>query len=173
MRLSTSIREAATSSRSPSRLRAVAPQFASSIGRVIGLRLRRSTAAQRVPPVVAAHAALVALANYLAWWLRFDGAVPPELAGTMVQTLPWLLVIRLVTFAPFGLYGGLWRYTGVWDLSRMLLGVFTSTLLLYLIVFQRLGPAAYPRSVIIIDSLLLVGFLCGVRLLWRLLPGAI
>jgi FlaA1/EpsC-like NDP-sugar epimerase len=145
----------------------------SSIGRSIGLRLREASAAGRVPFVLASHAVLIVLANYLAWSLRFDGTVPPEFVVTMVGTLPWLLGIRLATFVPFGLYGGLWRYTGVWDLWRILLAVFTSSLLLYVLVVQRLGPAVYPRSIGIIDSVLLVCFLGGVRLIWRLLPGAI
>src|SRR4051812_2672995 len=147
--------------------------FIASIIRVIGLRARETTTAGRLPLVVASHAALVVLANFLAWSLRFDAAVPPELARTMVRTVPWLLAIRLVTFVPFGLYGGLWRYTGIWDLWRMLLAVFTSSLLLFVFVLQRLGPAAYPRSIVIIDSVLLVCFLVGVRLLRRLLPRAV
>ena len=114
--------------------------------------------------------ALIPTATYLAFWLRFDGEIPPQYLVAYIQTLPWLLAIRGLTFLPFGLYGGLWRYTGVWDLSRIVLAVFTSSLLLHVLVYRELGPAVYPRSIVIIDSLLLVCFLGGVRLLWRVVP---
>ena len=81
-------------------------------------------------------------------------------------------------FCRSGLYGGLWRYTGVWDLSRIVLAVFTSSVLLQVIVYHELGPGLYPRSIVIIDSLLLVCFLGGARLLcrvvlWRVVPSLI
>ena len=75
--------------------------------------------------------------------------------------LPWLVVIRGLTFIPFRLYGGLWRYTGIWDLSRIVLAVFASSFALHLLVYRPLGPALYPRSLVIIDTLLLVSFLGG------------
>ena len=112
------------------------------------------------------------MASYLACWLRFDGDIPPRLAGTYLQLLPWVLVIRGLVFAPFGLYGGLWRYTSIWDLSRIVLGVLTSSLALYLLVYRDLGPAGFPQSIVIIDSVLLISFLGGVRLLRRVVQGA-
>jgi len=117
--------------------------------------------------------ALIPTATYLAFWLRFDGDILPEYLVAYVQTLPWLLAIRGLTFLPFGLYGGLWRYTGIWDLSRIVLAVFTSSVLLHLFVYREIGPGAYPRSIVFIDSLLLVCFLGGARLLWRVGPSLI
>ena len=114
--------------------------------------------------------AFIPTAAYLAFSLRFDGNIPPEYLVAYAQTLPWLLAIRGLTFLPFGLYGGLWRYTGVWDLSRIVFAVFMSSLLLHVVVYRELGPAVYPRSIVIIDSLLLVCFLGGARLLWRVVP---
>lgn len=135
--------------------------------------LRTAMIARRFPLVVATHSALIIIASYFACWLRFDGDIPPALIATYVQTLPWLLAIRGLTFIPFGLYGGLWRYTGVWDLSRIVTAVVASSVALHLLIYRNLGPAGYPRSLVIIDSLLLVSFLGGVRLLWRVVPGAI
>ena len=83
-----------------------------------------------------------------------------------------MLVIRGLIFVPFGLYGGLWRYTGVWDLSRIVLAVITSSVVLFLLVYQPLGPAGYPRSIVIVESLLLISFLGGVRLIRRIVQAA-
>jgi FlaA1/EpsC-like NDP-sugar epimerase len=133
-------------------------------------RLRTLSRIKRLALVGILHLAIIPTATYLAFWLRFDGSIPPEYLMTFAQTLPWLFAVRGLTFVPFGLYGGLWRYTGVWDLSRIVLAVFTSSSLLYLLVYRQLGPSAYPRSIVAIDSLLLVFFLGGARLLWRVVP---
>jgi FlaA1/EpsC-like NDP-sugar epimerase len=112
-------------------------------------------------------------ASYLACWLRFDGEVPSAVFATFLQLLPWLVIVRGLVFLLFGLYGGLWRYTSIWDLSRILLAVFTSTVIMYPLVYRGLSPSVYPRSVPILDAILLVCFLGGVRLLWRVVPSVI
>src|SRR5512140_3409809 len=84
--------------------------------------------------VIAIHLVLIAGANYAAFWLRFDGEIPSEEASYAWRMLPWLLVIRLTTFIPFGWYQGLWRYTGVWDLRNIIFAVLTSTLAFYALV---------------------------------------
>jgi FlaA1/EpsC-like NDP-sugar epimerase len=129
---------------------------------------------RRLPLVVLAHVVLIPIANYGAFWLRFDGAIPDRYVATFVDTIPWLIAVRALTFIPFGLYAGLWRYTGIWDLSRIVGAVGTSSLLFYLLLLYRgFGPAVYPRGVVIIDTLLLICSLSGLRLTRRMLPHLI
>ena len=124
------------------------------------VHLRAVVVARRFPLIVLIHGTLMVAASYLALWLRFDGAIPQQLVSAYVQSLPELLLIRGMTFMAMGLGGGLWRYAGVWDLSRIFLATLTSSLALYLFIYAPLGPAGYPRSIVIIDSALL-GTACG------------
>lgn len=123
---------------------------------------------RRYVAVCAVHSFFIGLATYLAIWLRFDGLIPPHVLDNYWRTLPWALVIRGVTFVPFGLYQGLWRYTGIFDLTRLVLAVFTSSLLMFGLVYQPIGPHGLPRSIVIIESILLISFLGGARLLRRI-----
>src|SRR5215813_9575037 len=93
----------------------------------------------RRPLIVVLHVLLVVLAQYLAFCLRFDGDIPQDEWAQMVQALPWLVIIRGLIFVPFGLYQGLWRYSSIWDLSNIILGVFTSTILFYWVVTWELA----------------------------------
>jgi FlaA1/EpsC-like NDP-sugar epimerase len=132
----------------------------------------RSAVIRRAPSIMG-HAVLCVAASYLACWLRFDGDIPPTLIAAYLATLPWLLLVRGLIFVAFGLYSGLWRYTSVWDLTRIVTAVGTSSVLLYLFLYWPLGPGIFPRSIVIIDSMLLVCFLGGVRLLWRVVPSVL
>jgi FlaA1/EpsC-like NDP-sugar epimerase len=127
----------------------------------------------RRPLVFAIHVALILLSNYLAFWLRFDGAIPSEVKGLWWQIIPWLVLIRGATFIPFQLYQGLWRYTGIWDLRNIIAAVSISTLLFFGLIYWGFGFAEYPRSIFVMDSLLLIFFMGGVRLVRRLYHGMI
>ena len=125
----------------------------------------------RRPLVVGFHIVLIALANYLAFWIRFDGVIPDQELALMVEMIPWLIVIRGLTFVPLQLYKGLWRYTGIWDLRNVIIGVIGSTLVFYIVVRWDYGLQNYPWSIFIIDSLLLIFFMGGSRLARRLYSG--
>jgi FlaA1/EpsC-like NDP-sugar epimerase len=117
---------------------------------------------------VGAQLVLVALANRVAFWLRFDGAEPAFALNAFAQMLPWLLAIRGLTFLPFGLYQGLWKYASIFDLEAILGSVTVSTLLFAAVVYSPLGPDVYPRSILVIDAVLLVLLLGGLRLARRI-----
>ncbi|MGE0821973.1 MAG: polysaccharide biosynthesis protein [Candidatus Binatia bacterium] len=132
------------------------------------LRYRRTILRYRRPLIVGLHALLVVLANYLAFLLRFDGDIPAYEYPLMTQMWPWLMVVRGLMFVPFHIYQGLWRYTGLWDLRNIITSVLLSSLGFYLLVHWWLGLVEYPRSVFAIDTLILICFLGGARLPWRL-----
>ena len=122
----------------------------------------------RRPLIVGFHIVLIGLANYLAFWIRFDGVIPNEELALMIRMIPWLIVIRGLMFVPLQLYQGLWRYTGIWDLRNVIVGVIGSTMVFFLVVRWGYGLKSYPLSIFIIDSLLLIFFIGGSRLARRL-----
>lgn len=125
------------------------------------LRMRRAIS-------IAIHAVLIALAHLGAFWLRFDSDVPEDYWALARAMLPAVLAIRLAVFYPLRLFEGLWKYTGVWDLRNIVLGVFGSTLLVFAAASQFAPEPGYPRSIYMIDSLLLVCMLGGVRMSRRI-----
>nr|MBA3612539.1 polysaccharide biosynthesis protein [Nitrospirales bacterium] len=122
----------------------------------------------RRPIIITLDLALIVLAYYLAFWLRFDGHIPADSRDLFFKTLPGLLVIRGIAFMIFRLNEGLWRYISIWDLKKITGGVLAGTTVFYGVVEWGFGIAGYPRSIFIIDSILLVGFLCGIRLAVRI-----
>ncbi len=117
---------------------------------------------------IAAQLGVVVLSNRLAFMLRFDGDLPDRANEAFWLSLPWLVAIRAVTFIPFKLYEGLWRYTSIYDLRAIAGGVCASSLAFFLFTQTPLGPAMYPRSVFVVDALLVTLLLGGVRMGRRL-----
>src|SRR2546423_10600591 len=84
---------------------------------------------------VGVDAGLLALAYYLAYVLRFDGAIPKRydtlLADTIVVTVP----MKLVIFAMFGLYSKLWRFVDQKDFESVLKAVVVSSVGMIAVLF--------------------------------------
>lgn len=112
------------------------------------------------------HLGMAVVSNYIAFAVRFDGAIPHRYQQLWVNSIGALLVARGAMFVVFRLYEGLWRYTSVHDLINILLGVGISSLL-FMGFIEQMGLTSYPRSILLIDALLLTGFAAGVRLAAR------
>jgi FlaA1/EpsC-like NDP-sugar epimerase len=125
----------------------------------------------RRPLIILLQLSLVVLANYLAFWLRFDGEIPTSQVELFVRMLPWLIAIRGLTFIPCRLYEGLWYYTSLWDLRNIGAGILASTIVFYGLIHWGLATPEYPRSIFIVDAILLGLFLTAIRLTRRIYRG--
>ncbi|MET0122956.1 MAG: nucleoside-diphosphate sugar epimerase/dehydratase [Candidatus Thiodiazotropha sp. 6PLUC9] len=121
--------------------------------------------------VALAHDVLmVPFAWFLAFWFRYNlEVVPVSFYADALQALLFILPVQLAAFLLFGLYRGIWRFASLPDIMRILKAVLVGTVVgvALLFVFTRAGGV--PRSVPVIYAILLVMFLSGPRLIYRLL----
>ncbi|MBW2708658.1 MAG: polysaccharide biosynthesis protein [Deltaproteobacteria bacterium] len=118
-------------------------------------------------------AVLVGLAYYLAYYLRFDGDVRAGEFANWANTVVWIVPLKLVCFFFFGLYKGMWRYTGIYDLENLIKACVISSGIIVFILVLKVRFVGFPRSIFAIDLLLTFLFMSGVRVGIRLFltPG--
>jgi FlaA1/EpsC-like NDP-sugar epimerase len=112
---------------------------------------------------------LVVAAYFLAYLLRFEGVIPPQEWMSFKVTAPYFLVLKLIAFLSFGLYKGMWRYTGLVDLLSVLKASFASSAIIIVIALLLYRFQGFPRSVFILDWILTFFFVGGIRIVLRLL----
>jgi FlaA1/EpsC-like NDP-sugar epimerase len=116
-----------------------------------------------------ADAGLIALAWYLAFALRFDQGVPRYYDTLFRRTILIVVAIKLVVFVLFRFYDRWWRYVSIRDMWSAVRGVTAASLVASLTVyfFSPVAQVRLPRSVAVMDWLLLLGLIAGTRLLAR------
>ena len=102
-----------------------------------------------------------------AYLLRFNFDIPEEFSVSMLQSLNWVVTLQASVFIGFGLYRGVWRFASVSDLQRIFLAVASATALLTAALFMLQIEITIPRSVIILDPLLLILMMGGSRFVYR------
>jgi FlaA1/EpsC-like NDP-sugar epimerase len=106
---------------------------------------------------------LVALAWWLAFWLRFNFALPGEHETMMLQAMPLPLMAFACSLGVWGVYRHIWRYTGVAELLRLVYGVVLAGLTVTA-TLQLLRVPNFPRTVMLLHPLLCLVMLGGVRI---------
>jgi FlaA1/EpsC-like NDP-sugar epimerase len=122
---------------------------------------------------VAADGALVALAYFLAFQLRFlddPNGLPHRYEVLFAQSVGFVVVGKLVVFAAFGLYQKWWRYVSGRDFLLIVRAVAVASAIL-VVVFAVVKPFdhALPRSVEVTDFVLTMLLIAGARLAVRLI----
>ena len=90
----------------------------------------------------------------------------------------WFIVaMKFFVFRHYGLYRGWWRYVGMRDLFAALKATWVSTALFLGFVYLMRAVGGYmldkpllqgwPRSIFLLDLMLTIGMVCGVRILVR------
>lgn len=116
------------------------------------------------------HLLGVVLTFWFAFLLRFDGTIPLEFFKVFLHTAPVLLLISLSSFLIFRLFSDVWSYFSVDDLVRM--GISVTVIIAvfaFIIYFPQRNDSIVPRSVIVLEYILLNIWLAGGRLVIRYL----
>jgi len=121
---------------------------------------------------LSADGILVALAYYLAFRLRFldQSDLPHRYWVLFIQSVGFVILLKLIVFYAFGMYQKWWRYVSGRDFLQIVRAVTVASAIL-VVAFTVLRPFAHnlPRSVAVMDFLLALMLLTGARLAVRLI----
>ena len=111
---------------------------------------------------------MVPLAWFCAYWLRFNlDSIPEEFFRQALLLLPIVWIMQGVAFWYFGLYRGIWRFASIPDLMRIIKAVTAGVVVAATVSFILTRLLNVPRSVFVLDGILLVLLLGGPRFLYR------
>ena len=123
----------------------------------------------RRPLIIITHLGLIIISYIFSFYLRFEFKLSSEYPPLILRTLPLLILIKMSIFYYFGLFSGLWRYVSMSDLLQIIKANTLSTIIFIIgirVIYTFIG---YPRSVFIIDWLICMGLVSGIRFFTRLL----
>ena len=111
---------------------------------------------------------LIILAYWSSYAIKFGPFSASPAWNLFIRTLPVLVFVKMSAFLAMGVYRGLWRYTSIDDLIVFAKAVCISSIggvLAILFVFRFEG---FSRTVFLIDAVLMLLFLGGSRMAFRL-----
>ena len=117
--------------------------------------------------LAAIHDVLVAIfAWFMAYELRFNFSIPADFWQSFYTIAIIAIPTQMVLFVRFGLYKGVWRFASIPDLKRIVLATLLSAVLVTaLLSLTRL--VVVPRSVLLLNPLLLILLMGGSRFAYR------
>ncbi|MBN1640886.1 MAG: hypothetical protein JXA09_06600, partial [Anaerolineae bacterium] len=132
------------------------------------MRLPRPPTVIRNRYFLAGDVALTAMAALLGFAIRLDVPALWSYLPVCVRFIALALAIKIPLYYLFGLYRRYWRYASVPEMLLVLAATTVSSGVLALAVFiglflPRAGFAGFPRSALIIDWLLSVVCVGGIR----------
>ena len=118
--------------------------------------------------MVLGDAVLIFSAYFLSYYLRFDGQIPQRELTNFMQTIIWIVPLKLACLGFFNLYKGMWRYTSIHTLANLIKACVTSSAIIIVLLLITVRFVGFPRSVFFIDVILTFLFLALSRVVVRL-----
>ena len=117
--------------------------------------------------LAAIHDVLVAIfAWFMAYQLRFNFSIPADFWQSFYVMTLIAIPIQMVLFVRFGLYKGVWRFASIPDLKRIVLAALLSAVVVTALL-SMIKVAFVPRSVLLLNPLLLILLMGGSRFAYR------
>lgn len=113
--------------------------------------------------------ALIASSLYLAFLLRFDFTLSSAEMTHLLQGLAVFLVVKPMLFTTTGMHRNIWHYASLHDVFEIAKSVFFASAVSGLLVIILWGHGSLPRSVFILDGMILFILITMSRLLCRMI----
>lgn len=113
--------------------------------------------------ILAGDISFIIIAFFAAHLLRFEGSIPPDYLASLKRLLPVIIIVKIGVFFFFKLYAGMWRYASLVDLFNVVKASISSSLIIILFVLFVYRFEGYSRSVFLIDWILTLFLIGGIR----------
>ena len=117
----------------------------------------------------------IIVAVWLSFSLRFDTVDSFQFFKSLDVYLPLVLIVRPILFHFFGLYSRLWRYATVREITDVVAGVVTGSIVISFVMLGVIIPlgtvVGFPRSILLLEGILTLMFCGGARLLPRIVAS--
>ena len=111
---------------------------------------------------------LITISYYFAYVLIFGNFEYTRAWNIFIKSLPILIVIKLAAFLVFGVYRGIWRYTGIKDFVTFGKATAAGSILSILALLLVYRFNQFSRAVFVVDGILLLLGLVTSRMAFRL-----
>ena len=111
---------------------------------------------------------VIGLAWVSAYIIRFNFEVPEVQLISMISNFFIVLMVQAIIFLSLRIHRASWRHSSIIDVRTIAAGVFYSTLVLagYFTFYYDQQPVI-PRSIILLNPILLILFMSGSRIMYR------
>jgi FlaA1/EpsC-like NDP-sugar epimerase/ActR/RegA family two-component response regulator len=116
--------------------------------------------------VLVSDAVIIVLSYVAAYFIRFDSIPDAQYMELMIRTLPFVLIVRMAALFYFKLNTSMRQYASMEDLTQIIKAVTMSSVLI--VAIAMVIQVGHPRSIFIIDWLLLIIALSGTRFVVRI-----
>lgn len=119
--------------------------------------------------IVLSDMALFTASLFLAYAVRFNFNIPTSEIYKIYRILPWVVIIKTVTFFILGVYKGMWRYTSVHDALQLAKASGLATLEIMAVLTVTTRFIGYSRAIFIADCIFTSFFCASIRLAIRVI----
>ena len=123
---------------------------------------------RNLPVILLLDTILLCVAFFLSHLMRFDFNPPDWAMERFWQLLPVVVGGKLICFSVLGLYKGMWRYTSIADLIKIIKAATVASLALIVLILYKTRFDMVSRSVFVIDWSLSIMMIIGLRVVIRL-----
>ena len=136
-------------------------------------RLEQQSRPTRIAALIVVHLAVFAVAYLGAFAFRFDFQVPEPMREAMWQGLPVIVAVKTGVFASLKMFQGWWRYVSLYDVIAVAHALAIGSIVFFGVHYFAVRPEAFARSIYLLDFVLSLVLLAGIRGSLRLVREAV